>query len=878
MARNGHPMKPAPFHRILFTLCLLFVVTAMQAADVTVVLGPNTAPVERLAARDLADTLARLYPGDRFPLAAEVPAKGKAILLGQVSDKKVRAQLGSEVPTAPESYAVSSKEVGGQELAIIAGADARGVAYGVYGLLEKLGCWFTFSGDVVPKARAKHLSFKDWCLTNKPLIKDRLVFNWHNFLSGCSTWNLADWNHWTDQSQKMGYNAIMVHAYGNNPMVSYTYDGKAKPLGYLSTSNKGRDFGTTHVTDVRNLHGGGVFNSAVFGADAAQIPEEKRAEATRKLMQGVFAHAAERGMNVVFANDVDTISANPQEIIKSLPEKARIVTGVNHDFWLANPETEEGYRFYKTQLATLLADYPQITTLALWFRVHDTPLTDLKLTEMPAAWQGEYQEAIKRRPDIAKSAYAPRMLAVSKVVRAYERALKELGHDHIQLAGGGWAFDFLSSADVFFPPGIELIGKDYNVIHDRSAMERQRRSLAKVGEHRPVIPVIWAQHDDGKYVGRSFKPFADFQTKLLEAKASGFGIVHWTTRPHDLFFASHSRQLWQRTLNEPLRQTCDEMAARALGDIGLGEYLERWATDAPLFGRETTDDFIDPEKPLLNVDEVLKGCRERMALLGTADNNQVNYYRGLEKFIIMFFETHDALYRAKSAYKSNDLEQARQIMAQCHPEKVIEQYAKFSSLGGMTRGEQGVLATLNTRWLVYFDRMRQMLGMEPIRYNFGPTSHDVLAQAPGNFTYYFDAKHQVWQTLGTKETGAATFSTPSASDDIARQGLESDKPVTLTLRPIANKADLPSGQYRLRLLFADPDSTAEGERIFTVSVANGSPCTVDVFKEAGGAKKLVEQVYPVTLTAPGEIAVTLTPFKGKVVISGAVLEPVGFNK
>ena len=41
--------------------------------------------------------------------------------------------------------------------------------------------------------------------------------------------------------------------------------------------------------------------------------------------------------------------------------------------------------------------------------------------------------------------------------------------------------------------------------------------------------------------------------------------------------------------------------------------------------------------------------------------------------------------------------------------------------------------------------MRQMLGMEPVRYNFGPTSHDPLAQYPGTFTYFFDAKHQVWQ-------------------------------------------------------------------------------------------------------------------------------------
>ena len=62
------------------------------------------------------------------------------------------------------------------------------------------------------------------------------------------------------QSQKMGYNAIMVHAYGNNPMVSFTFNGKTKPVGYLSTTVKGRDWSTMHVNDVRRLWGGQVFD------------------------------------------------------------------------------------------------------------------------------------------------------------------------------------------------------------------------------------------------------------------------------------------------------------------------------------------------------------------------------------------------------------------------------------------------------------------------------------------------------------------------------------------------------------------------------------------------------------------------------------------
>jgi len=863
-------MKTQSIHLILSGLCLMLIAMAARAAEVPVVLAPDASQVERLAAQDLTDNLARLYPRDRFILGANLPATGKAIVLGKISDARVRAHLPGEVPIAPEGYCIRAENAGGLELGVIAGADAYGVAYGVYGLLEKLGCGFYLSGDIVPAARNESLSFKNWDLADKPLVQDRLVFDWHNFLSGCSTWNLPDWRRWTAQSQKMGYNAIMVHAYGNNPMVSFDFNGKTKPVGYLSTTVKGRDWSTMHVNDVRRLFGGAVFDSPVFGADAAQVPEGKRAEAARKLMQGVFAHAAERGMNVFFADDVDTISANPQELIASLPASARFATGSNGAIWLANPDTQEGYRYYKAQVVTLLSDYPQITSLVAWFRNGGTPWLDLKAAEMPAAWQEEYKAAITRRPEVAKFPNSVSMFAIGKIVGAFERALKELGHDRVRLAAGTWNFAFLQSADVFFPSGIPLIGLDYGTLFNKSnlATPESRQKLAEVGAHRPVIPVIWAHHDDGAYIGRPFIPFADFNTKLTEAKAGGFGIIHWTTRPLDLFFSSHIRQVWERTQNEPLRGACDEMAARALGDIRLGEYLERWATGAPIFGRETSDDFID--RPLLDVDAVVSGCRERIALLGSAENDRANYFRGLEQFIAAFHETHGLLQRSQAALKSKNLDEARRIMAQCHPEAVIEQFAKLAS-SGITRGEQGLIVTLNTRWLVYYIRQRQMLGMEPIRYNFGPTSHDKLAQAPGHFTYFFDVGQKVWQTLGEEETGASIFTAASASDEIARHGVESDKPFTFTLRPIVRKAALPAAHYQVRLLLFDPDSTAEGQRVFTVSVGATSSA-VDIFKEAGGAKRMLEKTYPVTLRASGEIAVTLTPVEGKAVISGAVLE------
>ena len=832
-------------HPIMIWMLGFALATTAVSAGETIVIASS----ERSAASELAGYLSRIYPQTRFVTAGTLPASGNAILVG--NDASVRSMIADADLSQPESYAVRSVRRGGRQLVVIAGADARGMVYGVYALLEKLGCGFHLSYDALPPARETAFNFDGWRLASRPLVHDRIVFDWHNFLSGCSTWNLADWNRWTDQSRKQGYNTIMVHAYGNNPMVSFTFNGKTKPVGYLSTTVKGRDWSTMHVNDVRQLFGGEVFQAPVFGADAAQAPDDQRAAAAQKLMHGVFAHAQQRNMEVCFADDVDTGSANPQELILTLPETARFatrtkaggMTGVrgegDRDFWLANPDTPEGYRYYKAQVEALMTAYPQITCLVVWFRNGGTPWMDLKVAEMPPAWQEEYKAAVAATADAAKLWRPHNLFAVGKIARAFDRALKELGHERVRLAAGTWHFDFLRSADLFMPRHVTLIGLDYSVLHDDSnlATAGHRHELAGVGARRPVIPVIWAHHDDGNYLGRSYRPFADFHAKLVEAKAAGFGVIHWTTRPLDLFFASHIRQTWRNTANEPLRATCGDMAAKSFGvpaGAAMGDYLEQWITGAPKFSRETSDLFID--RPLTNITEVITGCRERLQLIGRVDTaklspeqrGRLDYFKGLEEFIAAFYQTHEQFQNAQAALKKGDLAAARAAMAGCRPEPVIEQYAKFSSLGGITRGEQGSVVSLNTRWLPHIARLRQQLGLEAVRYNFGPTSHDPLAQAPGRFTFHFDAEHHLWQTLGEEETGAQTFAAPYAANEICRAGIESGQPILLPVTPIlAGKKDaatVPAGDYRLRLLMLDPVSTAAGQRVFSIAMSvTGDP-------------------------------------------------------
>lgn len=902
-------------------ICTLAFATsaALPAAEIVIVTAPDAAPVERIAARELGHALQQLYPNDRFANRGELPTQGPVVLVGTATHAIIRPHLADAAPKSPESFVVRHVRAAGRELGVIAGADGRGTASGVYALLTRLGCGFMLDGDTFPRPRTTPFDFAGWSLSDRPLVPDRLVFNWHNFLSGCSTWNLAEWQRWTAQAQKLGYNAIMVHAYGNNPMAGFTFDGEPRPVGFLSTTVKGRDWSTMHVNDVRRLHGGEVFDGPVFGSAAGMVPDEERVAAAQSMMRAVFDHAAERAMGVYFAVDVDTPSANPPELVERLPESARFAISAvpargapSSRIWVPNPDTPEGAAFYRAQVAEFLKTYPTLTTLVVWFRRGGTPWMEMKVGELPAAWQREFAAEVARTPEAASYWLAPGLFGVGKIVRAFDRALRELGASHVRLAAGTWSFGFLPAADRFFPAGVPLIGLDYDVLHGKSqlATDEARATLRRIGARRPVMPIMWAHHDDGHYLGRPYTPSPDFATKLADSGSAGFGIIHWTTRPLDLFFSSLAQQTWHTTRDRPLADTCRDAAERWFGATNresLGAYLEAWMADAPLFGRETSDWFID--RRLTNLDAVTAGGRARLARLASADladmtpaqRDRVAYFRGLEEFIIAAHETQVRLQESQDRLGKGDVAGAKQAIAHCDPAAVIRQYARFSRYGGMTRGEQGVVVTMNTRWLTHVIRQRQALGLEPVRIDFAPTSHDLLAQSRGKFTFHFEPDQTIWECWGAQETGADTFVLPAAAkvacdglpaswEEIGRSGIVTAKPLALILRPMmaidsrarGKPASLPPGNYRVRLLFVDPESSARGQRVFEVALRPTSrdPATafparesIDVFALAGGPGRMLERSYPVSLDREGSIELRLTPVHGQAVLCGAVVEP-----
>src|ERR1039457_2833381 len=93
--------------RILLLALPLLLCSVVNGATVIVVVKPGADPVEKLAASELARHLGKLYPADRFSVAAEAPGKPMSIVLGTPRSAPTLAQFKDRLG-APESFVVSA--------------------------------------------------------------------------------------------------------------------------------------------------------------------------------------------------------------------------------------------------------------------------------------------------------------------------------------------------------------------------------------------------------------------------------------------------------------------------------------------------------------------------------------------------------------------------------------------------------------------------------------------------------------------------------------------------------------------------------------------------------------------------------------------------
>ncbi len=860
-----------------------------DARKADIVIASDATLMEQKAAMQLSIYLHDIYPGYMFSVTNTINSNNFSIKLGLSGKLKPGESIRKEIPEKEEGFLI--RQLNEKDVIILSRSD-KGLFNAVYSLLEKLGYGFYLSYDIKPMPK-KVLDFKEWeskigvsQMSDFPLQPVRMVFNWHNFVSGCTGWNYEDWCSWIDQSAKMRYNTIMVHAYGNNPMFSFDYNGLKKTIGYLTTSRSGRDWGAEHVDDIRKLPGGKIFSGPVLGSEAAMVPDEERGKAATQLMSRVFKYAGELGMKINFAIDVDTWNANPRNIIESLPAECRIKLNEQD---IVDPDTEAGYQYYKAQVKKLLTDYPQISTITPWVRnetSNGSIWTRLKPAQFPASWRKDWERLINNHPEMEKYRFGPAMFGFSKIVAAYQKALKEINRTDVTVAFGSWGWEFLPYADLVMPGDCPLIPLDSRM---NIETEESRRILSETGSKRKVFPIIWAHDDDHRYMGRPFTPFKNLNTLLKERNAAGFGIIHWTTRPLDLYFKSIADQVWNSSENKSLASTIADYSGKIFGSQQdrMDEYLNEWITNGPMFGRETTDHFFDLPRPQPAIKDepihvtiekinhrisVLK--RVNLSNLSPEGRKMYDYYFGMEQFYLNLFQNQDKFNKAFYMLGRQSLDSARAVLQIVNPEKSIELYAEASTKLPITAGEKALIFSMGTRWLPDFINLKQRARMTDILYKFQPTQHDTLAQQPGTFTYYIDTEKNLWSCLGEKElklvkAGSFNESESSKYPENSRTYIQVKAPINIPLVTFG-KNPLTPGKYKLEIRY----TSSSGEKdckLYLIGKNSHDPIKSELHDQISGLS-VISSIFDIKDFQMNSLEID--PGNGSKLFTNLVIKPI----
>jgi hypothetical protein len=844
------------------------------------------------AADELNKYLGQMYSGVKFETCgANSKAVIQLLLTEQARDLVIQA-----LPTQKECFKIIQNE---GKLLIIS-PDERGLLNATYALLEKLGCGFYISGEAIPKTK-KWTGLNGWETEDRPLTNQRIVFNWHNFLSGCSSWDFEDWKHYIDQSSKMKFNGLMTHFYANDPTFIFSHNGVEKTAGFMPNTQKGRQYGTQQVNDVRRLPGGYVFEDAVFGSKSSKVADENRVAEARKLMQNVHEYASSKYMDIWFGLDIDAELANPQEIMATLPESAKIKVLQKSDkyfgtpdsvFYLPIPDSPDGFSYYKSMITQLFQQFPETDNIVLWTRTSGSPFLTLKYDSFPENWKSEFNRIAASNNKIDKNNIdITGRFATAKIYTTVRKILDESNRKEIKLWAGSWRTTWLEQANWFYPREVGFIPLDYHV--DYFNVDEKYEILKEISKNREIIPVVWAHHDDGAFIGSPYVPYENLQTKVESVGNPGIGVIHWTTKPLDIYFKNTEQQFWASTANASLKSTSDFMAERWVDEAEkktFSQYLEYWVKEGPKFGRETRTWFIDHQISADDYRNTIQGCETRLEMLLKMDvqnNPQIQYFKGLEEFCIDFYATQFNYQEALNACKSGNYKKAQNLISACYPEKVIEKYAEISKLNGITKGEKGVIIEMNLSWVPLINSLRQTLRVHADYLNFGTVNFPDLGVGLLNTNFIIDSENRLWRTLGEEETRGEIVQVKTDNlksyhnyrNEIINEGIFLDELFDIDLKPFA--VDISPGALK------NPEFYIPGNYKVNLILSAMEKCSIAVQIEGKEGLEMlfdgeitleqndvVTKTFPVQLHSTDGIKIRVKNLNGSCFLNGVIVEPV----
>ncbi len=691
-----------------------------------IVAGQQSEP-ERLATVDLQRYLAQVTGVVPAVIDAE-QWKSKpctAVAVGTPETNVLLRSLRAESEALGEQgYYLARHKVGGVEQIVALGHTPIGAVNAMYGLLRELGYGFYLGSEAVPASLPEGVLAKP--IIRKPALATRGVLPWYNFFNSPTTWDPVDHRAFVDQLIRMGANFVGFHTYDHEPFAAYEEGGRMK-WGQRLINTGSPTWGTNPLA-TRDFAFGidKLFADDFFGAASTKLVGDDNAAIRREqeIMRDALDYAHQRGLKTCLGFELGGDPTNPADhdvFLKRLNHVLDQYPSLDY-VWLWQMETQgvQGYR----------ADYNQHI-------LPDRPQPESPLNAYAAVRRQVFRRIVERdrgerafldKTEQGKHARAMEGARLEQYAQLAYRALaKRTGSPRLIICGWG-GDERLLSAEYY--DGLDKLLPDEAIFASLDHIIPRTRVDAiyhKLPAHHLRWPIPWLEYDGDQWHPQ---PFVHTYEKMVRDVSQGGsqGVlgIHWRTRDVEENFGYLVAYAWDPTLTaegffkDLCRRCYDPSIAAEMAGIhsALDKLGYRWLGGA---GQVECGPFAwGPGEPAKVVE--LKALRDRAAALsekvdrskpsraGTARLswliNNMDWVLQFQEAEVAAVNARDLLGKAKAAGPDQAGQLAGEALALLDGARMAQALRTYATRVS-TRGEYGVLATINTKAVVAWRNLRQ---------------------------------------------------------------------------------------------------------------------------------------------------------------------------
>lgn len=564
----------------------------------------------------------------------------------------------------------------------------------------------------------------------------RGVLPWHNFLSGPSAWNEADYEKYLDECQKNKINFIGFHNYTGGgeryatyvePMIKISYKG-ILPQAFFDNSLSSRwgylPLSYESFTESSKKAIGLPVGAKSFGSDGSIYSKttEEHYESAQGLMKNVMKMAHDRNIQMAMGFEFGVL---PPEYF-SLNMQGDTFYWPGESNMIPNPTHPIAIDLHYAALDNILETYEGIDWIWMWLNEHSFMSVDVEKALKDPYFSKIYKE------------YAPYFTDAEtdkeRFVGVWSMEYMRITHEYLKkknakakLILGGWGGGnqlpgLLKTLDKQLPKDIV-----FSCLNPVLGIYPQPDFLADIAKNRKVWTVPWLEGDHQLW---HFQPRVNMMSehvKLAEKQnLDGVLAIHWRTEEVRFNFKTFAHfasnpssnktvnQLYTTYLTEELGAT----AAKRLAPILTKMDVEQTHSNVP------SPEFYGYLPEWGKLDEANIGLRQKICeeLENTIKKERNGTYKtNQERFRDMFlfelllndvaramipaFELKREYLRTGNTLVRSRLEEAQTTLLKAPLTRMIDTFAGKI----VSRGEMGVLSSINQRLCREFDELKGFL-------------------------------------------------------------------------------------------------------------------------------------------------------------------------